>query len=51
MSTKEMKPTRVQEAIKILNSSAEEFYIDEKPKARKAAAKKKAKKVVKKLVK
>jgi hypothetical protein len=43
-----MKPTRVQEAIKILNSNAEEFHIDEKPKARKAAAKKKAKKVVKK---
>jgi len=46
-----MKPTRVQEAIKILNSNAEECRIDEKPKARKAAAKKKAKKVVKKLVK
>jgi len=43
-----MKPTRVQEAIKILNSSAEELYIDEKPKVRKATAKKKAKKVVKK---
>jgi hypothetical protein len=46
-----MKITRVQEAIKILNSSAEEFYIDKKPRARKTTAKKKAKKVVKKPVK
>jgi len=46
-----MKLTRVQEAIKILNSSTEEFYIDKKPRARKTNAKKKAKKVVKKLTK
>jgi len=46
-----MKITRVQEAIKILNSSAEEFYIDKKPRARKTTARKKAKKVVKKPVK
>jgi len=46
-----MKLTRVQEAIKILNSSAEEFYIDKKPRARKTTAKKKVKKVVKKPVK
>jgi len=46
-----MKITRVQEAIKIMNSSAEEFYIDKKPRARKTTARKKAKKVVKKPVK
>jgi hypothetical protein len=46
-----VKPSRVQQAIKILNSSAEEFYIDKKPRARKTTAKKKAKKVVKKPLK
>jgi hypothetical protein len=44
-----VRTSRVQAAIKILKSSAEEFYIDEKPKARKAAKSTKAKKAVKKL--
>jgi hypothetical protein len=44
-----MKTSRVQAAIKILKSSAEEFNLDEKSKDRKAATVKKAKKVVRKL--
>jgi hypothetical protein len=44
-----MKSTRVQQAIKILKSSAEEFNLDEKAKARKVASGKKVKKVVRKL--
>lgn len=47
---KKMKPTRVQSAIRILKSSAEEFDLLEKPKARKSVkstASKKAAKMLK----
>jgi hypothetical protein len=44
-----VRTSRVQAAIKILKSSAEELNIDEKPKARKAAKSTKAKKALKKL--
>ena len=43
-----MKTSRVQAAIKILKSSAEEFYLEEKPKTKKAIKTTKTKKVVKK---
>jgi hypothetical protein len=43
-----MKPSRIQQALRILNSSAKEFQIEEKPKARKSAAQKKSKPAVKK---
>ena len=43
-----MKPTRVQAAKKILNASAEELTIVEKPKARKAVKSKTVKKAAKK---
>jgi len=43
-----VRTSRVQAAIKILKSSAEEFYIDEKPKARKAAKSTTVKKAAKK---
>jgi hypothetical protein len=43
-----MKTSRVQAAIKILKSSAEEFNLDEKSKTRKVASGKKTKKVVRK---
>jgi hypothetical protein len=39
-----MKPSRVSEAIKILNASAEEFSVERQPETRKSAASKKAKK-------
>jgi len=38
-----MKLSNVQQAIKILNLSAKEFQIEEKPKIRKSEAKKKSK--------
>jgi hypothetical protein len=44
-----MKTSRVQAAIKILKSSAEEFNLDEKLKARKVATGKKTKKIARKL--
>jgi hypothetical protein len=43
-----MKPTRVQQTIKILKASAEEFEIDGKPKARKAVKSTATKKAAKK---
>jgi hypothetical protein len=43
-----MKSSRVSEAIKILNASAEEFSVESIPKTRKKAASKKAKKVIRK---
>ena len=45
---REMKSSRVAEAIKILNASAEEFSVELKPKTRKTEAPKKAKKVIRK---
>ena len=44
-----MKTSRVQAAIKILKSSAEEFNLDEKAKVRRVDTGKKVKKVVRKL--
>jgi hypothetical protein len=43
-----MKSSRVAEAIKILNASAEEVSVELKPKTRKSVAPKKAKKVTRK---
>jgi hypothetical protein len=43
-----MKASRVQQALKILNASAEEFIVEGKPKARKSAVGKKTKKVTRK---
>jgi hypothetical protein len=43
-----MKPTRVQAAIKILQASAEEIKVVDKPKARKAVKSTSAKKTAKK---
>jgi len=46
--SREMKSSRVAEAIKILNASAEEVSVELKPKTRKSVAPKKAKKVTRK---
>jgi hypothetical protein len=43
-----MKTSRVQQAIKILKSSADDFHIEEKTKSGKAVTAKKSKRVVKK---
>jgi hypothetical protein len=43
-----MKPSRVSEAIKILNASAEEVSVERDSKTRKSVAPKKAKKVTRK---
>jgi hypothetical protein len=43
-----MKASRIQQALKILNASAEEISVAGIPKVRKSAARKQAKKVVKK---
>jgi len=43
-----MKTSRVQQALKILNSSAKEFQIEEKPRIRKSVAGKKSKPTPKK---
>jgi len=43
-----MKASRVQQALKILNASAEEFSVESKTKARKSVASKKPKKVARK---
>jgi len=46
-----MKTTRVQQALKILNSSAKELQIEERPKIRKSVAGKKSKPTPKKSAK
>jgi hypothetical protein len=43
-----MKASRVQQALKILNASTEEFIVEGKPKARESAVGKKPKKVTRK---
>jgi hypothetical protein len=43
-----MKASRVQQALKILNASAEEFAVEGKAKSRKSTASKKPKKVTRK---
>jgi hypothetical protein len=48
VARKEMKASRVQQALKILNASAEEFIVEGKPKARKSTVGKKPKKVTRK---
>jgi len=48
IGNKIMKPTRVQAAIKILNASAEEIKIVDKPKAKKAVKSATIKKAAKK---